>query len=70
MSISGTLHVPHKEAQKEAHRQDQTPEAKPRPEHKNPATEEKRVDESVKESFPASDASAEVQPKPIKRSGK
>lgn len=45
----------------------QADHAKPRPEHKNPATEEKRVDEAVEDSFPASDPSSETQPKPTRR---
>lgn len=46
---------------------DRPEHAKPRPEPKNPATEEKRIDEAVEGSFPASDASAEVQPKPTRK---
>jgi len=42
-------------------------QAKPRPEHKNPATEEKRVDQAVEDSFPASDPSSETQPKPTRK---
>jgi hypothetical protein len=41
-------------------------EAKPRPERKNPAGEEKRVDQAVEDSFPASDPSSETQPKPTR----
>ena len=41
-------------------------EAKPRPEHKNPSGEEKRVDQAVEDSFPASDPSSETQPKPTR----
>lgn len=43
---------------------DHPEDAKPRPEPKNPATEEKRIDSAVEDTFPASDASSEVQPKP------
>jgi hypothetical protein len=44
----------------------QSDQAKPRPEHKNPAGEEKRVDQAVEDSFPASDPSSETQPKPTR----
>lgn len=40
---------------------------KPRPEHRNPAHEEKRIDDAVEDSFPASDPSAETQPKPTRK---
>jgi hypothetical protein len=38
----------------------------PKPKHDAPAHKEWKVDEAIDESFPASDAPAETQPKPTK----
>jgi hypothetical protein len=45
---------------------DHPAQAKPQPQIKQPAHEEKRIDKAVEDSFPASDASAETQPKPTR----